>query len=79
MIKATWWQRGNKMKNEKMYMHVISGDVASESNWKNDFECMDVESWFGMSIDDCEGLHWLEDQNFLVEVDKDESGEWVEV
>lgn len=63
---------------EKMYQHKISGDVASESDWKDDFDGMDVESWFGFSDEECEGLHWLNDSTFLVEVKRDENYDWVE-
>lgn len=63
---------------EKMYQHKISGDVASESDWKDDFDGMDVESWFGFSAEECEGLHWLNDSTFLVEVKRDENYDWVE-
>ena len=66
------------MKNEKMYMHEISGDVASRDVWKADFENMDIESWFGLPADECEGLDWIECGK-LIEVEQDEDGEWVEV
>jgi len=62
----------------EMYMHTVSGDVASRVDWKNDFDYMGVESWFGVPAEECEGLDWLKDQKYLVEVVKDETGEWVE-
>ena len=65
------------MKNEKMYMHEGSGDVASLENWKSDFNNMDVESWFGLPAEECEGLHWLNDAPWLIEVEQVD-GEWVE-
>jgi hypothetical protein len=64
------------MKNEKMYIHEISGDVASLSDWKADFDSMDVESWFGLPADECEGMDWIEGGK-LIEVVQDEDGEWV--
>ena len=66
------------MKNEKMYMHEVSGDVASMSDWESEFNSMDVESWFGKEESDCENLHWLNDAPWLIEVEQDEEGEWVE-
>ena len=66
------------MKNEKMYMHEISGDVASMGDWKADFENMDIESWFGLPAEECEGLDWIKGGK-LIEVEQDEDGEWVEV
>ena len=62
----------------EIYMHTISGDVASKEDWKDDFDCMDCESWFGLPIEDCKNLHWLKDQKYLVKVVKDENGDWVE-
>ena len=62
----------------EMYMHTISGDVASKQDWKDDFDKMDLESWFGQPIDECENLHWLEDQKYLVKVVKNKDGDWVE-
>lgn len=70
----------------KFYMHTTSGDVATEQEWRDDFDGMDIESWFGLPADECEGLHWIEDnidsqtgQKILIEVEKDTDGEWVEV
>lgn len=65
------------MKNEKMYMHELSGDVASLEDWKSDFDNMDVESWFGQLAKECEGLDWIKGGK-LIEVVQDEEGEWVE-
>ena len=62
----------------KNYMHTQSGDVASEQDWKDDFDNMDLESWFGVDSEECKDLHWLYDQKHLVEVEKIE-GEWAEV
>ena len=61
------------------YMQIVSGDVATAEMWKNDFDAMDVESWFGKSAEECEGLHWLNDMPSLIEVVFDtELQEWVE-
>lgn len=62
----------------EMYMHTISGDVSSKEDWKADYDSMDCESWFGLEIEECKNLHWLEDQKYLVKVVKDENGDWVE-
>ena len=59
------------------YMHTHSGDVATFEMWKNDFDAMDVESWFGKPAEECTDLHWLSDNNSLVEVEWI-AGEWVE-
>jgi hypothetical protein len=58
------------------YMHTQSGDVATKEEWKNDFEAMDTETWFGLPAEECEGRDWL-DIDCLVEVEE-EDGEWVE-
>lgn len=65
------------MQQEKMYMHEISGHVASLEDWKSDFESMDVESWFGLPVEECEGLDWIKGGK-LIEV-KQVDGEWVEL
>ena len=62
---------------KKMYMHTLSGDVATVEEWKDDFDSMDLETWFGLPIDECEGLDWLADQKYLIEVVQDKDGEWV--
>lgn len=59
------------------YMHTVSGDVGSFEDWKNDFDCMDIESWFGMPIEECVNLHFIDDIPQLVEVKKDDQGDWV--
>lgn len=61
------------------YQQVDSGDVATAEMWKNDFDAMDVESWFGKPAEECKGLHWLDDNNSLIEVEwcSDEKA-WVE-
>lgn len=61
------------------YMHECSGDVATAEMWKADFDAIDVESWFGKSADECAELHWLNDNNGLVEVEwSGEEQVWVE-
>lgn len=62
------------------YMHKVSGDVATEQEWRDDYESMDVESWFGKSADeitDADKENWLHAGD-LIEVVKDANGEWVE-
>lgn len=61
------------------YMHVEGWSVATAEEWKADFDSMDLESWFGKEPCDCEGLHWLHDNDHLVRVVKNSNGEWVEV
>ena len=77
-----------KMKNKTTYlMHTACGDVATIEQWENDFKNMDIEPWFGLPAEQCEGLHWINDnvdsgdcdkKPFLVEVIQNEQGEWIE-
>ena len=63
------------------YMHKESGDVATEQEWRDDYNNMDAESWFGKSIDDIteqDKAAWQKGGH-LIEVEKDTDGEWVEV
>lgn len=61
------------------YLQVSSGDVATAEMWKSDFDAMDVESWFGKPAEECKELHWLNDNNALIEVVFDvDSQEWTE-
>ena len=60
------------------YMHTESGDAATVEMWKDDFDSMDVESWFGLPADECTDLHWLDDNKALIEVEWDtEDQEWI--
>lgn len=59
------------------YMHVHSGDVATREMWRSDFESMDVETWFGLEVDQCKDLHWLDDRSSMIEVEQVD-GEWQE-
>ena len=61
----------------EMYMHTVSGDVANTESWESDFRSMDKESWFGMPIEECDGLHWLNDQRYLIRVTLDNNGDWI--
>ena len=51
-----------------MIFHDISGDVATEQEWLDDFETMDRESWFGLPIEECEHLHPIKDNPHLFAV-----------
>jgi hypothetical protein len=69
----------------KMLMNTQSGDVASERDWRDDFEHMGIESWFSIAAGDIsDDRHWLDNtcrdsgEKILVEVKKDNDGEWVE-
>lgn len=62
------------------YGIVVDGNVATAEMWKNDFDATDVESWFGKPAEECKELHWLDDNNALIEVEWDaDQQEWVEV
>ena len=58
-------------------MHEQSGDVATEMEWRDDYENMDVESWHGCEAKDAPE-NWLEN-SALIEVEKNNDGDWVEV
>lgn len=50
-----------------IYIHTQCGDVATAEMWRDDFEKMDKESWFGLPYEECKKLHWLKDAHFLVD------------
>ena len=55
------------------YMQAQSGDVATEREWHDDYNSMDVEGWFGKESDDIteeDKANWQAGDN-LVEVDID--------
>ena len=68
-----------QIKSATHLMHTWSGDVATVEDWRSDFEGMDVESWFGVEADACEGRDWLDVDCFAVVEKNDDTGEWVEV
>lgn len=49
------------MSTYTFYIHHTSGDIATLADWRADFESMDIESWFGLPAEECEGLHWIDD------------------
>lgn len=54
-----------------LYMHAISGDIASLSDWRAD-EAMDCESWHGKPAEECNPENWIEDgmlEEIEIEVD----------
>lgn len=53
---------------EKMLMNTATGSVASESEWRDDFASMSEEEWGSSSFEDAD----------LVEVVRNEGGDWVE-
>ena len=53
------------MKNDRYYMHPVSGDVQTGEDWQADKESMAPEMWG-------------DGDNFLIEVEK-VNGEWEEV
>lgn len=50
------------------YMHAMSGDVQTVEMWRQDYESMPYEEWFGKEKDPCQDLDWLND-SVLVEVE----------
>lgn len=43
------------------FIHTISGDIATLSDWRADYESMDVESWHGKPAEECNPDNWIED------------------
>ena len=62
----------------KYYMQQQSSDIATEEEWRDDFENMDIESWSGMEAEDANPKNWIE-EGHLIEVLQDENREWEEV
>tara|TARA_R110000803_G_scaffold163354_4_gene227002 strand:+ start:1306 stop:1509 length:204 start_codon:yes stop_codon:yes gene_type:complete len=63
----------------KNYMHQVTGDVATEAEWRGDYESMDLESWFGKDIDNITAgdiENWLDCDGKLIEVTQNDLGEW---
>ena len=61
-------------------MHLQSGDVEAAEEWRADYESMDLESWFGKHISEItpeDKANW-EACGHLIEVVKNEDGDWVE-
>ena len=56
------------METQKMMMNPATGSVAPESEWREDFERLSAEEWGGATFESAG----------LVEVVKNEDGEWVE-
>jgi len=56
------------MKKATFYVHLVSGDYATDDEWKDDFDSTDRETWFGEPIEECKDKHWLYDQEMLMEV-----------
>lgn len=57
------------MKN-KLYMCMITGDIATLEDWRSDYEAMDIESWHGKPAEECDPRDWIKDGK-LIEVDED--------
>lgn len=49
------------MSTYTFYIHTISGDIATLSDWRSDYESMDVESWHGKPAEECNPEQWIED------------------
>jgi len=65
---------------KKLYMHTQCGDVATREEWRENFENMDEESWFGKESTDitsADRREWLAGGK-LIEVEL-VNGEYVEV
>ena len=58
-------------------MHQESGEVTTLAEWKENFDHMDPESWFGFPADECEVRNWIKGGH-LIEV-KMVDCEWVKV
>ena len=56
------------MEAQKMMMNPATGSVATEEEWREDFERLSAEEWGGTTFESAG----------LVDVVKNEAGEWVE-
>jgi hypothetical protein len=62
------------MSTYTLYMHTISGDVATLSDWRADYESMDVESWHGKPAEEINPDNWIEDGKLqAIEIEVDDS------
>lgn len=43
------------------YQQQQSGDVATLSEWRSDYQSMDIESWHGKPAEECDPESWIED------------------
>lgn len=49
-----------------LYIHLISGDIATLEDWRSDYESMEVESWHGKPVDDCDPKDWIVDGKLVL-------------
>lgn len=49
------------MSTYTVYVHTISGDIATLDDWRSAYESMDVESWHGKPAEDCNREDWIAD------------------
>lgn len=62
------------MSTYTFYINTISGDIATLSDWRSDYESMDVESWHGKPAEKCNSDKWIEDGKLeAIEVNTDDS------
>lgn len=43
------------------YIHTISGDIATLDKWRSDYKSMDVETWHGKPVEECNHEDWFKD------------------
>lgn len=62
------------MSKYTVYLHTISGDVATLSDWRADYESMDVESWHGKPAEECDPENWIKDGKLeAIEIEVDDT------
>ena len=49
------------MSTYTVYVNTISGDISSLSNWRSDYNSMDIETWHGKVAEECNPEEWIED------------------
>jgi hypothetical protein len=54
------------MLKHTFYIHPISGDIATLTSWRDDYESMDIELWHGKPAEECDPKDWLEDSKLIV-------------
>ena len=71
-------KRGNKMNNEKFYMHIDTGSVETEEEWIREISDEELEEVFKEGTTKQEAFDQYCRDGKFVEVVKDSEGNWVE-
>jgi len=49
------------MSTYTFFIHTISGDIATLTDWQSDYDSMDTESWHGKPAEECDPECWIKD------------------